>query len=526
MSSAWQEGPDPSGAFWTSLRYFNIYRFIVASLLLLSALGVAPEIGQIGGSFSAQQAVAVAYWFLTVGALLLQHTLRKGFNTQLTANVLVDIAAINLLMFASGGLRSGFGVMLLVTLTAAGLVGRARLVLVYAAVASLALLAQQLSLILADGAASLALFHVGLLSAGFFTSAIAARVLAQRVVANETLALQRGIELNNQILVSQRAIEAVGEGVLVVAADGSVGLHNPRAEMLLGLPGGFGGSLNDYSPAVAAGFMAWREDATADTLGFVSPRLGRQLRARFVATGSSAGEALVLLEDEERLLDQARQLKLAALGRLTANIAHEIRNPLASITYAGELLAETSHDPADARLLKILLDNARRLEKIVRDVLELGRRDRIVPEGIDLATFLVAFLEEFSAREGMAPSVCRQAVAAGGRLLFDRAHLHQVLWNLLANALRYCRGEAGSLRIEVIDGLAPEQVELHVIDDGEGVAADIRQQVFEPFVTTHHQGTGLGLFIARELCEANGARIELLDTEQGAHFRIVGKRSP
>lgn len=228
----------------------------------------------------------------------------------------------------------------------------------------------------------------------------------------------------------------------------------------------------------------------------------------------------------DRLREESRQMKLAALGRLTANIAHEIRNPLSAISHAGELLREDA-DPkgGDARLVRIILDNTQRLERIVRDVLELGRRDRCHPESIDLNAALTAYLDELQSKAEAAPGVLCLEGLAGAELEFDRTHLHQVLWNLLSNALRHSRQQPGSVQLRVAYGNGG-MVELHVEDDGPGIPEAIREQVFEPFFTTHGKGTGLGLHIARELCEANGAQLELLSESRagGAHFRITGRR--
>jgi two-component system sensor histidine kinase PilS (NtrC family) len=216
---------------------------------------------------------------------------------------------------------------------------------------------------------------------------------------------------------------------------------------------------------------------------------------------------------------QAQQLKLAALGRLTANMAHEIRNPLAAISHAAELLAEEDSDPLHQRLARIIHDNTRRLNRLVTEVLELGRRDRAQPETLRWQAFLSGFLEELVLHD----------VSAGRRLQigevdvelhFDRGHLYRVLWNLLVNALRHASTADRAVRLEARAAPAANRVELHIVDDGPGVDEAQRNQVFEPFFTTHGAGTGLGLYIARELCEASGASLELLDEAPGAHFRI------
>lgn len=512
-----------SDTYWTALLYFSCYRLLLASLLLLAAV-FAPQLLDFAGAVTLSMffQVAVFYWCATLLAMLLRQRYRRRFNLQLSLQVAVDILVLILLMQASGGLRSGLGVMLLISLAAAGLVGQGRLVLFYAAVATIALLLQQTLFSLRNSLfITTDFFQAGLLSAGFFASAISARLLASRVVANEELAYRRGVELLNQVRLSQRIIEDMQDGVLVVDARGGVKQHNQRAENLLGLPSGFNGPLAGFSLELSDLCRDWRAGVVDPQLQLRVVGSGKLLRARFVpivAMDGGEGDVLIFLEDMDRLREHAQQLKLAALGRLTANIAHEIRNPLSAINHAAELLQEDVG--GDSRLLRIVLDNVQRLERIVRDVLEIGRRDRVQAELIDLSTFLPFFVEEFSAKEGVPPGVIQLHIAAGGQLWFDRAHLHQVLWNLLANAVRHGQGASG--RVELVLGREMGRVALHVRDDGAGIPDNLHEQVFEPFFTTHHQGTGLGLFIARELCESNGARLVLVPARTGSDFCLIG----
>jgi two-component system sensor histidine kinase PilS (NtrC family) len=232
----------------------------------------------------------------------------------------------------------------------------------------------------------------------------------------------------------------------------------------------------------------------------------------------------VFLEDLSKQQEQAQQLKLAALGRLTANIAHEIRNPLSAITHAGDLLREERSGTTVERLVRIIQDNASRLDRMVKEVLELSRRDRVQPEPIVLSAHLRSFIEEFAQIEDIPQQSFTIESAEDARVEFDRAHFHQVLWNLLQNAWRHCRRQPGSVRLGVVR--RGNQIELHVTDDGGGVPRELQSQLFEPFFTTFPSGTGLGLYIARELCAANGTTLEYVDRGRGADFRIVWQATP
>jgi two-component system, NtrC family, sensor histidine kinase PilS len=234
---------------------------------------------------------------------------------------------------------------------------------------------------------------------------------------------------------------------------------------------------------------------------------------------------VIFLEDLTRVQQQAQQLKLASLGRLTANIAHEIRNPLSAINHATELLLEETglRSPSHARMLQIIHDNTQRLDRMVQDVLKLNRRDRAVREQFDLGDFLETFATEFCEIEKISTDIIRLDEEIQPTISFDRSHLNQIMWNLCRNALRYCRKAPGSILVSVRPGPRQGTVELSVIDDGMGIAESLRTHLFEPFFTTASSGTGLGLYIAREICEANAATLDYVERPVGAQFSLVCK---
>ena len=508
-------------SFWVSLKYFNFYRIAVAAIFLLAALIFGDTLSLGSHDLVTFTYASVVYLAL---AVVFHVALRKApvhFNLQLTLHVFVDVVAVVVLMYASSGIRSGLGVMLLISLAGAALVSRGTLMLFYAALASIAVLLEQSYWVLAQDSSTANYLQPGLLSIGYFATALITNRLARRLILNERLARQRGADLADQLRINRLVIRDVQDGVLVVDANGLVHLHNPRAVDLLGRVVPELSQVEDFSEELAQRLAAWRAGHGASSVNMRFTESGRLVRGRFVSAGVAGGSfSLVFLEDLSKLQEQAQQLKLAALGRLTASIAHEIRNPLSAITHAGDLLHEEQRGPQKERMVQIIRDNARRLERMVHDVLELSRRDRVQPETIRMRPYLLTFIEEFVQNDGRIPSESF-AVEAGGDVTmeFDRAHLNQVLWNLLHNAWRHCRRLAGSVRIAV--SRRANRVELHVLDDGEGVPRALQAQLFEPFFTTFASGTGLGLYIARELCAANGASLEYLDRGPGADFRIL-----
>jgi len=490
-------------SFWISLRYFNLYRMALAGLFLGTT--VVYDDALLGShNLPLFRYVAAGYLFLGVVLHCVVRDLRDRFELQITLHAGLDIVAIALLMYASGGMRSGLGVMLLISLIGAALVAPRRLTFLYAALATIALLLEQGYWVLEHDAPSSSFLQPGLLAIGYFATGGVTSWLAARVAANERLARQRERELATQTRVNQLVIEDMHDGVLVLDRGGRVMQHNPQAQQLLGTPSLLGASIGGVVPGFAG-------DAELEVAG-------RDIRLRPLDRGAGEEFSVLLVEDTSRAREQAQQLKLAALGRLTANIAHEIRNPLAAISHAVELLREEKRDEDRERLARIIHDNTRRLDRLVSDVMSLNRRDRVSAAPLRLQPWLGGFVAEFALQEALPAERFVLETRRESWVEFDREHLHQVMWNLLRNAVRYARAEPGSVRI-LLDGYG-DRVELSVIDNGPGVPEAIQGQLFEPFFTTEAKGTGLGLYLARELCAANRAALDYVDDLPGAHFRI------
>ena len=517
-----------SGTYWRSLSYFSAYRVIVACLILASfiLLGHNIAFGQYDRSLFLT--VSIIYLATTLFSWLLASTRWLRFTVQLTSQVAADSFFITVLMYASGGIRSGLGMLLLVTLVASSLVSHGRLALFHAALASIAILISQFfQAMTPDGNGDF--LQAGLLSIAFFATSGLTYLLAKRLVATEQVALRQSIDLANLAQVNQLVIRDMQDGVLVVDGQGHVRQWNDQAERLLGaFPyGRKGGVLSDYSKELAERFALWSE--TGDIL--IQPLRvsysNKSIRVRLIPIGGDKSlGAVMFLEDMSRLQVQAQQLKLAALGRLTANIAHEIRNPLSAIGHATQLLQEEEVlEPTQARLLQIILDNTFRLDRLVQDVLQLNRKDRSKPEDIALGKYLNDFIYEFCQTEKIPQSAFYLEIEGQIYLTFDRYHLHQLLWNLCRNAWRHGKKQDGSIRILAGRTHQENVVQLDIIDDGPGVPQEMQSQLFEPFFTTVSTGTGLGLYIARELCAANNATLDYVEVSPGGQFRVCGKGS-
>lgn len=512
----------PPAQYWRSLLLFNLYRTATAVLLLAGAR-VWGDTLQFGSRDMRLFLAAASAYLVFALAMFAWMRLKERFNWQLAVQIGGDVSFTTVMMYASGGLSSGLGLLLLTSLAAAGLVSRGRLTLFFAAIATIGVLLEHSYEVLRFSESGGQYVQAGLLSIAYFAIAWLAHTLAKRTLASEQLAAQREVDLANMAQVNQLVIQDMEQGVIVVDGDGVVRQSNSAAlRMVDGLAGSGVIRLKERLPALQDLFERWlRDPALVDGPNLFE--IGASLRARFVPVARRRGAgAVIFLEDLARIRAEARQMKLAALGRLTANIAHEIRNPLGAIGHATELLQEERGGTASsARLTTIIRDNVRRLDRMINDVQMLNRGERAERERFRLAPYLQGFVAQFSETERLAGNEIELELASDPYILFDHDHLNQVLWNLCRNALRHSSRGPGCIRLQLMRASRGNAVRLDVVDDGSGVAAEARAQLFEPFFTTDPEGTGLGLHLAREICEANGALLEYIEGHGGARFAVT-----
>ncbi|MGB9108494.1 MAG: ATP-binding protein [Telluria sp.] len=511
--------------FWRSLQTLTVTRIVIA-LVLLVYLGVDARHGHAGGRFAGTvyAETCVAYLLAAVLFAAIPHYCRHRFRLQLSAQILVDIGAISLLYLAAGGARSGLGLLYLFPLAGAAILAPLVLALFSASLATLFLLAESTWQVLLNDHEPL-LFQAGIMGAAFFAVVLVVSRLAARLIGQEELAAKRGADLGIQQAVYRIVVDDVGDGILVAGRDGFVFSGNPAARRMLGLETDNEFRLADI-PAlepVAQGFEAWLAGSPQagdhvtikrwqDQDGQVRGRLDQpvHLKLRFARVDTPDGAAersVIFMQDVSAIENQAQQLKLASMGRLTASIAHEVRNPLSAIGHATSLLAEDLTGPAETRLLRIVGDNVARVNRMVEDILKLSRKVQPGGEPVRLGLFLAELKAEFTETHGLADNMVYIGEAGTRTVRFDALHLREVLVNLLGNAIRYASGKPASIRLfPVLD--ATGRVELHVQDDGPGITAEVRAHLFEPFYTTSSKGTGLGLYLARELCLNNGAMLD------------------
>ncbi len=512
-------GTNHDDLFWRLLLYFNIYRIILGALFLGSyvILGGKLDFVVVDPAFFVYGSAA----YLIVGlAFVMPIAWRKpDFNIQLSLQVCLDIAFVVFLMHASGGIQSGIGLLLLVSIAESGLIRHGRMTLFFAALAAIAVLLEHTYDIVYLDASSTHYVQAGMLSIGYFVIGGLMRVLAQSNRESVELARRREEDLASMEEINHRVIQDLQDGILVLDGEGRIVSWNLQAESLLGAKGDSlqGTFLEKEEPQVARLWQA-REAASIDENLLATAKNGRRIRVSFAQVG---GGSVVFLEDWDRIQDQARQIKLAALGRLTANVAHEIRNPLSSITYAAELLREDAG--GESRLLDIILENARRLDSMVQDILRFNRKDRANAEIFGVGEFFPTFLEQFCKIQKVQSECFSLQLETDKRVLFDKSHLNQVMWNLCRNAWRHSQQKPGSVVIRVDD--EGKHIVVDVVDDGPGVPEPLQAQLFEPFFTTSEGGTGLGLYIAREIVQVNDAQLAYVEGSACGHFRIRCRKS-
>ena len=440
-----------------------------------------------------------------------------------------DILFIVLMTIASGGTGGPLPILLFPQIAASGWLLRARTAFFHAALASVVLLGLDVWRLI-DAQISVAQpFQTGLIGFGYFATVGIAVALGSYAKASEDLAAQRGIDVANLEQVNRLIIQDMQDGVLVVDRNGIVRSHNAQITRLLGGFGQMRGGMRlaEFSSTLDAYWRRWQDDHPDPPPPLKVEATQRLLRVRLVQIGSGINSGtLIYLEDLGRAQSEAQQMKLAAMGRLTASIAHEVRNPLSAINQAAQLLEEDrAVAPGGERLLSMIRNNAKRIDRIVGEVLQLNRRDRQDPESIAIGDFMRSLTDEIRQAEKMPPGGVLIEIPSDLTVLFDRGHLHQIVWNLMSNAWQHCQKTKGSIRVVARAGYMGDAVIWELNDDGPGIPAELRGQIFEPFFTTRAGGTGLGLYIARELADANGAALDLLPTSPGAHFRITMRRA-
>ncbi|CAN5764092.1 two-component system sensor histidine kinase PilS [soil metagenome] len=563
MHSLSSSSSSASATFWRSLQTLNVSRVVVAiTLLAYLSLKAGKEFWL--EDFFWVRAASIAYLFPAIAFVLIKVYYRKRFLLQLMSQIAIDVTIISVLYFASGGSKSGLAILYLFPLAGVGILAPLIWALFFTAAVTLFLLLEGAyrTLQLDDG---MPISQAGFYGAAYFSVVYLLSRLAGNLIRQEELAVQRGSELAVQQAINRVVIADMGDGILVVDQHDRLFEINPAAERMLGF-----GLINSMrkteitlenvsalrpiadalrarrEQTVSANTTMWlmNEDASFVSIRQLSDNLGgipsdvlndtisldlqhrgerpdfvTHLKLRFVPVdnidllGSRRDKlayTIIFMQNVSDIENQAQQLKLASMGRLTASIAHEVRNPLSSISYAASLLNEDIYNETQTRrLLKIVDDNVARLNQLIEDILKLSRKAQADTRPFLLMPEVRAIVQDFTETRSLPDNLIAIEDEAPFKIIFDLGHLREIILNLLSNAVRYASAKPGSIRLCAKLGSGNRQ-ELHIQDDGPGIPPAVRSHLFEPFYTTSSKGTGLGLYMARELCLNNHA---LLDYE-------------
>ncbi len=516
---------------WRVLCLLNLYRLLIPGILFALYM-LASSTTSVGWTEPRLfLATDLVYFLLAILAIVALKMRRPALDQQAWLHLTFDVIAIALLLYASGGVSSGLGILLVVPIGAVSLISRQRRGFVVAASATLVVLAQEVMVHLAGFGGAAEYTSAGVLGAILFVVALSTRPLAERLRESEEKVRQKDVDLANLAELSHYIVQNLRESLLVVDADDRIRLINDSAANILGPHKAMRGALvGEISPRLVYFLEMWRQSpqATAGApITFVSADGASVIQPHFATLGKgSPGPVLVFLEDTTLLSQRVQQSKLAALGRLSASIAHEIRNPIGALSHAGQLLGESPNlNDQERRLTEIIRSHSERVSSIINNVLQLSRRDNTAPERLTLADWVEEFAGEY--RETMQLPAQRLQLRAEQNgdeveVRVDPTHLHQVVWNLCDNAFRHATAPDTDIEIGWGRVTGTGRPFLQVADRGPGIDEEVRDKIFEPFFTASDGGTGLGLFIARELCQCNGAML-LFEPRSGGGsvFRIV-----
>ena len=515
-------GPSPQRR---ELYFFNLYRMLEAALLALVAFSPAGEYLLQISQPALLQSVVVLYFVAAIALLVAGYRSELTPSRQAAIGLGIDITVAAAVFATTSGSQGGVALLLLFNVGAGALILPQRAGLGFALAACLVVLLDSLYVRAVDLANARPLAESVMFSVTYLATAVLCELLSRQVLESQALAEQRGEELANQAEINELVIRRMRTGILVVDGEHRVKVCNEAAWGLLGKPSPDRRQLADIAMTLHRALLAWRqgrgETPKAMTLGDGAP----EVLPRFVSLSLTNNLFLIFLDDSRIFSDRAEELTLATLGRLSASIAHEIRNPLAAIMYSVQLLEETAQLPeADQRLLEIIHTQCQRMNGIVQDILGLARRERSQPESIDISQFARRFVDEYRASHPLETDVLQSVSERSVLAMADPRHLHQVLTILVQNALTYGRmpGEPAKVTVAVRSAPPGAPPELNVIDRGPGIPAPVAAQIFTPFYTTSEHGTGLGLYIAQQLCEANQCSLSYQGVPGGGScFRVV-----
>ncbi|CZG15817.1 sensor histidine kinase [Legionella pneumophila serogroup 1] len=519
MSAARQIN-NPKMRQWRILLVYNIYRIV--SIFLFLGIYYFSYINK----YYPLLFLCIAFAYLVFALIFLYFWHRKilSFDKQVFLSGTIDVIAISSMLGIIGNLESGYGILLNVTIAALSILVPGRLAIYFASLASCLLLCGNVLQFFIYNQKDLStFFYSGIYGAGFFATAITAWYLSNWVRISESLARHRSYELAGMQRLNEYIVERLHSGIIYVAEGKRIRLMNTAAREFFNLSKHHAiQKLDQLSDSLVSKFddfllKTTNNERTAQTI-IEDP----YLRVHFFSTSvGHKSEVLIILEDMTYIAQQAQQLKLAALGRFSASIAHELRNPLGAIAHAIQLFGDNENlNEENTRLKQLIMNNCERMNRVIKNVLQLSRREKSQPQVNELTTFLEHFKHDFT-HNNPCDLTIKLPVNKPLSVVFDKSQLEQILVILCENAIQHGRDHEGNVNIVIAAKCSSNKITLTVCDSGPGIPSEHRDNIFEPFFTTLRGGTGMGLFIARDLCEINQARLNLVKSNKGCCFAIT-----
>ena len=507
------------------LYFFTLYRVLEAALLCLVAFSPAGEYLLEVREPTLLRSIVVLYVAAAIALLVASHRSHHSARWQAAIGLGIDLLAVAGILAATTGGQGGISLLLLFNIGAGALILPQRAGLGFATAAAVVVLGDSLFYRTFDPINARPMAESVMFSVIYLATAVLCELLSRQVTESQALAEKRGEELANQAEINELVIRRMRTGILVVDGEHRIKVCNEAAWALLGKPSPDRRQLADIAMPLHRSLLLWRQGRgdipRAMTLADGAP----EVLPRFVSLSLTDNLFLLFLDDSRLYSDRAEELTLATLGRLSASIAHEIRNPLAAISYSVQLLEEANELlEADRRLLEIIHTQCQRMNGIVQDILGLARRERSQPETLDIGQFARRFVDEYRASHPLETDILQAVCERSALAMADPRHLHQVLTILVQNALTYGRlpGQPAKVTVAVRSAPLGAPPELHVVDRGPGIPAAVAERIFTPFYTTSEHGTGLGLYIAQQLCEANQCTLTYQPVPGGGScFRII-----
>ncbi len=521
-------GSDP----WSPIQLYSVYRLILAGILL--AFGLSESASLQLGTFDNWLFTNAtnSYLGISVLGIFLTHFRSPGLSKQLYFHTITDIIFLLSVVYSSGGLNSGLGILLLLPVILPSVLRPGQGSLLIAAMTVIALLSIEVYMLGENKNNSFEMFHTGILSFFIMVVSWLAGSWFENASKTAELAQRRGIDLANLSQLNQSILDQLQTGIIVLDQSGKLRHLNPTAWDMLGQPADWRTeTLDIFAPELHSHLRYWLDKISPEVASYdIKHWKTTEFTMRLSQLGvKNQGVVLMYLEDTRAQREKQQDVKMASLGQLTANIAHEIRNPLGAISHAAQLLSESELlDKADERMIQIIQSNSKRMNGTIESVLNLSRKSNPKRENIRLKLWLNDFLNDFILQSSLdKKQISLFMDVPDAAIQFDPTHLHQVLWNLCRNAEKYAKNDVSKLHID-IQGSHPSHtrdIMLNIIDNGKGVPEKNIDRLFEPFFTTStkgDEGTGLGLFMARELCLSNGCSLEYVKLPAGGScFRLI-----